>query len=146
MQGGTLLGFRTDNEMTFFHSQNVLGFKAEIADPEFFSRIREHIPQSLHMGCGHMKFIGQLAHKSKAHGPDRNDITDQKFTVADIWEGFVGDISLGDFLEHLAGVGPRQVDDTEGVRQVHHVKIPAVMPAVIAKPFHRAAGSAGGSG
>ena len=67
-----------------------------------------------------MKLIGQLTHKAKAHGPDGNGILNHKFAVAGIGEAVIGNIRIRDFLKHLAGVGPCQIDDTEGIGQIQN--------------------------
>jgi len=49
-------------------------------------------------------------------------------------------------LKHFAGIGSGKVDDPQGIGQVDHVIIPAVIAGMIAKPLDGAPGTAGGGG
>ena len=71
---------------------------------------------------------------------------DHEFTITGEGEGLVGEIEIGDLLEDLARIGPRDVDHPQGVGEIDEVEIPAVVAGVIANPFHGFPGANGGGG
>ncbi len=143
MKRGSLLGFGTDNQVAFFHSQHILGFQSEIADTELLTGLRQQIPEGLHIRCGHMQLVGQFPHKSQTHAPNGDGVLDHKLPVPGIGEGFIGNIRIRDFLKYLTGVGTCEINDPERIGKVDHVKTPAVITGMIPQPFHGGAGPGG---
>lgn len=93
-----------------------------------------------------MQLIRQLAHKAQAHGFDRDGAGYLELLVFTEPECLVGHIDVHHFSQHFSCIGAGQVDDAHGIGEVHHGKIPVVIPGVIADPFHGLAGPAGGGG
>jgi len=80
--------------MAFFHAQHVLGLNTEILNIKFPAGFLYHEPDRLHIGRGHMQFIGQLSHETEAHGLDRNRILNFEFLIFRKSKGFIGKVDI----------------------------------------------------